>query len=586
MKKIKLLLLICLFGANSQFAEVKRSTNSSSIAPSIGWNLSFRGGFDAFVWYKVNNPFVKYKGGGMVGMSLDYYWSQWGAGADNDFIWNKTRNLYSVTTPLNYMGIPLNNFKITENGINRWFVGVGPSFKTSLSSKLALEMKLRGGISGVNGGLVKVESIAPNIDLHYHGGFNTNNSPAGKISAQLNYNVSPRLSLLAGAYYLRHFKVKELNNPATGNSYGYYNKTSSSRGDSISRSSLVVRNSCNCDVSSVGFYVGVNINFLANAKTPKKPKTKKTKKCECCEKCPINITAKDKISGQLIENADVVILDENGKVVGSGKTNGFGALTISGLNEGNYTIKSKIYGNNLIDETITKADYVNCVKNGGVFKDIYYTNTNFIVRGKVMECNSTKTIEGVNVVLKNKNIASVDNTISDNEGNYQFSVLQNTLYTLKGNKDGYFSNIVELNTQEFDRTKTLFIDFKMCVDPCGKAIRLNNINFNLDKWDILASSHSDLDYLVNLMINNPGIKVEMSSHTDCRGSNEYNMDLSQKRANATVQYLISKGISSDRLIARGAGETELLNRCADGVSCSEDEHKINRRTEFKVICVK
>lgn len=87
------------------------------------------------------------------------------------------------------------------------------------------------------------------------------------------------------------------------------------------------------------------------------------------------------------------------------------------------------------------------------------------------------------------------------------------------------------------------------------------------------------------MQDNPTIKVEMSSHTDSRGSNQYNQELSQKRAESTVNYLMSKGISRNRLIARGAGETELLNRCADGVTCPENEHTINRRTEFKVVCI-
>jgi outer membrane protein OmpA-like peptidoglycan-associated protein len=124
----------------------------------------------------------------------------------------------------------------------------------------------------------------------------------------------------------------------------------------------------------------------------------------------------------------------------------------------------------------------------------------------------------------------------------------------------------------------------MCVDPCGKAIRLKNINFELAKWDILPASESELDYLVKLMLDNPDIKVEMSSHTDARGGNDFNLILSQKRAEATVDYLVSKGIASNRLLAKGAGETELLNTCYNGVECSEDVHAMNRRTEFKVVC--
>lgn len=125
----------------------------------------------------------------------------------------------------------------------------------------------------------------------------------------------------------------------------------------------------------------------------------------------------------------------------------------------------------------------------------------------------------------------------------------------------------------------------MCVDPCGKAIKLDNINFDLDKSEILPKAIPDLERIVKLMKDNPNIKVEMSSHTDSQGSDAYNQRLSQRRADATVNYIVNQGISKDRLIARGAGETELKNKkCTNNVPCSDDEHRINRRTEFKVIC--
>jgi flagellar motor protein MotB len=81
------------------------------------------------------------------------------------------------------------------------------------------------------------------------------------------------------------------------------------------------------------------------------------------------------------------------------------------------------------------------------------------------------------------------------------------------------------------------------------------------------------------------ITIELSSHTDCRASDEYNIDLSQKRAESAVRYLVLNGISSARMTARGYGETMLVNECADGVECTEEEHQMNRRTEFKVTSV-
>ena len=91
------------------------------------------------------------------------------------------------------------------------------------------------------------------------------------------------------------------------------------------------------------------------------------------------------------------------------------------------------------------------------------------------------------------------------------------------------------------------------------------------------------DYLLKLMREKPGLRIEIMSHTDSRGSDEYNMSLSQQRAQSVVNYLVGKGISRDRLVARGYGETRLKNRCSNGVDCSEDEHQKNRRTEFRII---
>ena len=89
--------------------------------------------------------------------------------------------------------------------------------------------------------------------------------------------------------------------------------------------------------------------------------------------------------------------------------------------------------------------------------------------------------------------------------------------------------------------------------------------------------------ILALMEAKPLVRVELNSHTDSRGSASSNMDLSQRRAQSVVDYLASKGISRDRLIARGYGETRLVNRCSDGVECTEAEHQENRRTEFRVL---
>jgi outer membrane protein OmpA-like peptidoglycan-associated protein len=115
-----------------------------------------------------------------------------------------------------------------------------------------------------------------------------------------------------------------------------------------------------------------------------------------------------------------------------------------------------------------------------------------------------------------------------------------------------------------------------------KPIVIENIYYDYNKWNIRHDAAIELDKIVTLLTDNPQIIIELGSHTDSRGTKIYNENLSQRRAESAVQYIISKGISKDRITAKGYGEYELVNNCSDGVQCTEPEHQMNRRTEFKV----
>lgn len=98
-----------------------------------------------------------------------------------------------------------------------------------------------------------------------------------------------------------------------------------------------------------------------------------------------------------------------------------------------------------------------------------------------------------------------------------------------------------------------------------------------------ASSRIIDDNLLQLMRDKPALRIEIMSHTDSRGNDEYNRSLSQQRAQSVVNYLVNKGINRNRLVARGFGESRLKNRCSNGVQCSEQDHQANRRTEFRIL---
>jgi outer membrane protein OmpA-like peptidoglycan-associated protein len=116
----------------------------------------------------------------------------------------------------------------------------------------------------------------------------------------------------------------------------------------------------------------------------------------------------------------------------------------------------------------------------------------------------------------------------------------------------------------------------------NKEIVLENIYYDYNKWDIREDAKPTLDQLSMILTRNPTIRIQLSSHTDCRGNDAYNAVLSQKRADAAVNYLITKGIESTRLTAKGYGESAPSVSC-DCNKCSESDHQANRRTTFKII---
>jgi len=129
-------------------------------------------------------------------------------------------------------------------------------------------------------------------------------------------------------------------------------------------------------------------------------------------------------------------------------------------------------------------------------------------------------------------------------------------------------------------------------DPWLKAIKLDKMNpqlviidnlyYESGAFQMMPAFEPELNKAIQAMKSNPGLVMEIQSHTDAVAGDDYNMELSQKRANAVVEYMISKGVDKKRLTAKGYGETQLINRCANGVECSDAEHKQNRRTVFKL----
>ena len=130
--------------------------------------------------------------------------------------------------------------------------------------------------------------------------------------------------------------------------------------------------------------------------------------------------------------------------------------------------------------------------------------------------------------------------------------------------------------------KLEFLGLKPSVKK-NTVINIPNIYFEYNQAAIQEVSYPILENVVRFLNENATVKIELSAHTDCRGGDQYNLSLSNRRAEATVNFLTEKGIAADRLVAIGYGEKHLKNHCSNGVECSEDEHQENRRVELKIL---
>jgi outer membrane protein OmpA-like peptidoglycan-associated protein len=598
MKKI-ILTLAFLFVYITNNAQV--TTPVTNTINSSGWQFSLRGGYDILPMYDNNTPYIDYKGGLELGASIDYYWKWFGLGADLDYIKNTPINTYP-TTNLFFGGSQVGNFNLTKDNITRIFYGIGPNFKYQKNNKFSIEFKLRAGLASIKGGELDLTGLTTTLiplDLNYHAGYDAKNVFSGKAQLQFNYFLNNWFGLHAGVYYLRHIGVEELVSSSKGYSAGYTAFTTSQGENTITNSSPIFRDEpCNCDISSIGVFAGVTIKL--NPRTRVKKVCQECIQCTVCGKvhmppmcacnvcgCKVNVTARDKYTKEILPDTDVILVNNAGQTTHTGRTNGFGVVVFDNVKPDNYTIKGILNSVNLEDAQITVLELSNCPANGGVIsKEILYGDRNFIIKGRAFECNTTIPIAGINVTLENKDLAVKKSTMTDAQGNFMLQLPETGTYELYGRKENYFSQIEKVNGGDYNRDKNLFVKLEMCAEKadCGKAIGLKNILFDLDKYVIKDAAKVELNKLVRFMLDNPSVKVEVGSHTDCRNTHKYNETLSENRAKASVDYVVSQGIDRSRITGKGYGETVLLNRCADGVNCSEEEHAINRRTEMKVIC--
>jgi len=191
-------------------------------------------------------------------------------------------------------------------------------------------------------------------------------------------------------------------------------------------------------------------------------------------------------------------------------------------------------------------------------------------------------IAGAMVVLTNQTTGERDTVMADANGQVDYYLNPNTKYKVDIYQGGRIVGSTEVDTHGAIPGKPLTQNLSLAPLMPGTKIELPNIYYNFNDATLRPDGRKDLDLLIAIMKQQPVLTVELASHTDCRGSSYYNEELSQRRANGVVEYLVTQGIERKRLRPVGYGESEPRNNCSDGNDCTEQEHARNRRTEVRI----
>lgn len=249
--------------------------------------------------------------------------------------------------------------------------------------------------------------------------------------------------------------------------------------------------------------------------------------------------------------------------------------------------------------------------------DIYrFTETKKLIceqdlKGTVNDSESNEILANASLILLDENFNTIQDIVSDEKGTFLFpKVICGKKYSIRISKTDYNKKDVSVVVKRESgdtvlpillqkifkpmETKSVAVTKAAAVKPVkvgaikvgtdlAKLLNIPMNFFDLGKATIKKTSEPDLQKLVDALNKYPTLMLDIRSHTDSRSSSESNQILSDKRAQSTKEWLVSKGIAESRLTAKGYGETKLVNKCADGVKCTEKEHQQNRRSEFIIV---
>ena len=250
----------------------------------------------------------------------------------------------------------------------------------------------------------------------------------------------------------------------------------------------------------------------------------------------------------------------------------------------------------IFDESTRKGYFASNRPEGQGGDDIYafletkplILNCQQEVSGTVRDKISNEVLVGATVKVIDENNVEILSAITDAEGKYTLALDCNQGNFVRAMTEGYIPSEEYLRKSDGEPK---IIDFYLerntisagFGDDLAKLLQLSTIYFDFDKYNIRKDSEIEVEKVIAAMEKYPSLKIKINSHTDSRGKDSYNLWLSQKRAESTVEYIVKKGIAKERVSGEGFGETKLINQCSNGIKCSDYEHELNRRSEFIIL---
>ncbi|GIQ59827.1 cell envelope biogenesis protein OmpA [Flavobacterium collinsii] len=275
-------------------------------------------------------------------------------------------------------------------------------------------------------------------------------------------------------------------------------------------------------------------------------------------------------------------------------------LTFSEVQNVGAPINTKLDDFGFIIDSKSRTGFFSSNRDGGHgYDDVYrFSETRKlpceeILSGTVIDAETNLVLENAKVNLLDNQLQIIGEAITGADGKYSFKVNCNKEYFVRAARQDYDTNELPKAidktslTLPLKRTPQKVVEKKIenlvVGDDLAKILHIKMIYFDLGKSIVRKEAAIELEKIRQVMIQNPNMKIDVRSHTDSRQTHAYNEKLSDRRAKATVAWLVKKGIAADRITGKGYGETQLLNKCADGVKCTTEEHQANRRSEFIIV---